>query len=152
MDEKLCYMTLFVKLLISQLSTMTAGEPCERGEFLASGRALKNHIFKSVVVRSALDCHFLCKNDKKCNSYNFMITGNICELSNSTKEARPHDFLHDEAGLYMGIRPVAGNSQKNKQRVFGGIIISLILVMKLFQPNLTQFEYVEYTSTFCKRF
>ena len=30
-------------------------------------------------------------------------------LNNSTKEARPHDFLPDDARFYMGIRPDTGN-------------------------------------------
>ena len=48
----------------------------------------------------------------KCKSYNFMITGDICELNNSTKEARPHDFLPDDARFYMGIRPDTGDISK----------------------------------------
>lgn len=88
---------------------MIVGELCERGEFLVFGRVLKNYIFKLIVVRSVFDCYFLCKNDKKCNSYNFMIIGNICELSNSIKEVWFYDFLYDEVGFYMGIRFVVGN-------------------------------------------
>ena len=108
MDQKLGYLTMFSIFFIPRLFMMASSKQCEV-KLLKSGRALKNHILKTVDVRTPLDCHFLCQNNMKCKSYNFMITGDICELNNSTKEARPHDFLPDDARFYMGIRPDTGN-------------------------------------------
>ena len=108
MDQKLGYLTIFSIFFIPRLFMMASSKQCEV-KLLKSGRALKNHILKTVDVRTPLDCHFLCQNNMKCKSYNFMITSDICELNNSTKEARPHDFLPDDARFYMGIRPDTGN-------------------------------------------
>ena len=108
MDQKLGYLTIFSIFFIPRLFMMAFSKRCEV-KLLKPGRALKNHILKTVAVRTPLDCHFLCQNNMKCKSYNFMITGDICELNNSTKEARPHDFLPDDARFYMGIRPNTGN-------------------------------------------
>ena len=107
MDQKLGYLTIFSIFFISLLFMMASSRQCEV-KLLKSGRALKNHILKTVAVRTPLDCYSLCQKNMKCKSYNFMITGDICELNNSTKEARPHDFLPDDARSYMGIRRDTG--------------------------------------------
>lgn len=104
MDQKLGYLTIFSIFFVPRLFMMASSKQCEV-KLTKSGRALKNHILKTVAVRTPLDCHFLCQNNMKCKSYNFMITGDICELNNSTKEARPHYFLPDDTRLYMRIRP-----------------------------------------------
>ena len=108
MDQKLGCLTIFSIFFILRLFLMASSKQCEV-KLSKYGRALKNHILKTVAVRTPLDCYFLCQNNMKCKSYNFMITGDICELNNSTKEARPHDFLPDDARFYMGIRPDTGN-------------------------------------------
>ncbi|XP_068730266.1 uncharacterized skeletal organic matrix protein 5-like [Montipora capricornis] len=116
MDQKLGYLTIFSIFFIPRLFMMASSKRCEP-KLLESGGALKNHILKTVAVRTPLDCFFLCQNNMKCKSYNFMISFDICELNNSTKEARPHDFLPDGARFYMGIRrdtavPVSSSSCK----------------------------------------
>ena len=108
MDQKLGCLTIFTIFFIPRLFMMASSKQCEV-KLSKYGTALKNHILKTVAVRTPLDCYFLCQNNMKCKSYNFMITGDICELNNSTKEARPHDFLPDDARFYMGIRPDTGN-------------------------------------------
>ena len=111
MDQKLGYLTIFSIFFIPRLFMMASCKRCEV-KLLKPGRALKNHILRTVAVRTPLDCHFLWH--MKCKSYNFsMITGDICELNNSTKDARPHDFLPDDARFYMGIRPDTGDISKS---------------------------------------
>ncbi|XP_074630920.1 uncharacterized protein LOC141889509 isoform X3 [Acropora palmata] len=97
--------TLFV--LIPHLGVL-ADKQCEAGEFLTPEKTLKNHNFRSVPVGSPLDCHLLCKKDPKCQSYNFVVSGNICELNNSTKEASPRDLVRDDARFYMGMKHAEG--------------------------------------------
>ncbi|XP_044163533.1 uncharacterized skeletal organic matrix protein 5-like [Acropora millepora] len=97
--------TLF--LLIPHLGVL-ADKQCESGEFLTPEKTLKNHNFRSVPVGGPLDCHLLCKKDPKCQSYNFMVIGNICELNNSTKEASPRDLVRDDARFYMGMKHAEG--------------------------------------------
>ncbi|XP_067031596.1 uncharacterized skeletal organic matrix protein 5-like isoform X2 [Acropora muricata] len=97
--------TLF--LLIPHLGVL-ADKQCEAGEFLTPEKTLKNHHFRSVPVGGPLDCHLLCKKDPKCQSYNFVVFGNICELNNSTKEASPRDLVRDDARFYMGMKHAEG--------------------------------------------
>lgn len=98
--------TLF--LLIPHLGVL-ADKQREAGEFLTPEKTLKSHNFRSVPVGSPLDCHLLCKKDPKCQSYNFMVFGNICELNNSTKEASARDLVSDGARFYMGMKHAKGN-------------------------------------------
>lgn len=97
--------TLF--LLIPHLGVL-ADKQCEAGEFLTPEKTLNNHNFRSVPVGGPLDCHLLCKKDPKCQSYNFVVFGNICELNNSTKEASPRDLVRDDARFYMGMKHAEG--------------------------------------------
>ena len=36
----------------------------------------------------------------KCQSYNYVIKDNICEINNRTKEAKPENFVSDSERFY----------------------------------------------------
>ena len=163
MDQKLGYLTIFSIFFIPLFFMMASSKQCEV-KLLKSGRALTNHIFKTVAVRTPLDCHFQCQNDIKCKSYNFMITGDICELNNSTKEARPHYFLPDDTRLYMRIRPAEGNisnftslicsNESAKKEFVQALFLSFFTFLE--RNRLLQFRSVELyffiLLIICKRF
>ena len=46
-------------------------------------------------------CYFRCAEEVTCQSYNFVIGQNVCELNNRTKEARPEDFKPDHTRFYV---------------------------------------------------
>ncbi|RMX50674.1 hypothetical protein pdam_00021433, partial [Pocillopora damicornis] len=55
---------------------------------------LKGHTYKTIKVRrGSLDCRQACLADTRCRSYNVLFIQQICELTNSTKEASPDDFI-----------------------------------------------------------
>ncbi|KAL9964960.1 hypothetical protein ACROYT_G028677 [Oculina patagonica] len=67
---------------------------------------LKGHIFKTFNARhGSLDCRQACNSDFRCQSYNYVIFRDICELNNRTKEARPEDFVKDKDRYYMRKAP-----------------------------------------------
>ncbi|XP_044179863.1 venom prothrombin activator oscutarin-C non-catalytic subunit-like [Acropora millepora] len=92
---------LSANFLISRVIQIeTTNEVC-RGEYAISGMFLKGHTFKTITVDSPTSCDSLCIQDVRCQSYNFIIGKNICELNNRTKEARPGDFVDDPWRFYM---------------------------------------------------
>ena len=90
-----------------------AGGQCKVVERSVSGKALKGHTFKEVVVRAPFECQNICENDPRCASYNFYIPERVCELNSKTKEAKPDDFVNDDLRFYMkreGMQLMAINS------------------------------------------
>lgn len=86
--------------LLSQIGVKAASE-CTSGEFAISGMFLKGHTFRTVQVEGRFQCLQICKQEERCQSYNFVITNKVCELSKRIKEARPEDFLPDVNRFYM---------------------------------------------------
>ena len=80
------------------MATSQQREPAEQSE---SGKALTGHIFKSKRVQDSHECLMFCYSELTCQSYNYVMTGNFCELNNRTKEARPRDFVRDETRFYV---------------------------------------------------
>ena len=63
---------------------------------------LKEHTFKTFNAHPhLLDCSQACNSDVRCQSYNYVMFKNICELNNRTKEARPEQFVRDKERYYM---------------------------------------------------
>ena len=65
------------------------------------GKALKGHTFDKLKANRPLDCAISCENELKCQSYNYVLNENICELNTLSKEARPEDYGTDPARIYM---------------------------------------------------
>lgn len=68
------------------------------------GMMLKEHVFKKMGISNsaapALDCLEACNNDIRCQSFNYFISQEMCELNNRTKEARPDDFVANSDRYY----------------------------------------------------
>ncbi|XP_015755374.1 PREDICTED: uncharacterized protein LOC107334920 [Acropora digitifera] len=86
--------------LLSHIGVKAASQ-CSSGERSISGMFLKGHTFRTVQVEGPFQCLQICKQEERCQSYNFVITNKVCELSNRIKEARPEDFLPDVNRFYM---------------------------------------------------
>ena len=95
-------LALFTICLISRMYGVEAANgQCKPVERSVSGKALKGHTFKELVVRAPFECQNICENDPRCASYNYFIPGRVCELNSKTKEAKPDDFVTDEQRFYM---------------------------------------------------
>lgn len=108
MDRTLEHVFMLAKCFMILIG-LTVGDQCKQSDVSTPGKALRNHIFKSVTVTGPFECHELCESDLQCHSYNFLIFGKICELNNSTKEASARDYVTDEARFYMRIWPPIGS-------------------------------------------
>ena len=92
---------LSVALLMSRISVVQATVQCPTAENSIGGMFLRGHTFKTTKVGWPVGCYLMCEEELKCQSYNFVIGHNICELNNRTKEARPEEFKADQTRFYM---------------------------------------------------
>ena len=98
--HKRLFMTLlFIEsLMIREIAT----HECGIDSYSIYQMMLKGHTFKTFNARpGSLDCRQACNFDVRCQSYNYVIFQDICELNNRTKEARPEDFVRDKDRYYM---------------------------------------------------
>ena len=84
-----------VAFLMSRVGLIEAAGQCRAGPFL------NGHTFKVVQAGNPAICMMRCEEEVRCQSYNFVIGQNICELNDRTKEARPEDFIPDDQRIYM---------------------------------------------------
>ena len=65
------------------------------------GGALLHHVYQTLKLPGSIYCLRACDDDIRCQSINHVVHGEICELNNRTKEARPEDFTTDDTKVYM---------------------------------------------------
>ena len=93
---------LSVAFLMSRISFFQAAAQCQpSAEYSIRGMFLRGHTFKTYKIKWHESCYFRCAEEVTCQSYNFVIGLNVCELNNRTKEARPKDFLPDPTRFYI---------------------------------------------------
>ena len=87
---------------ISQLFCKLEAQQCSKQSKEASqfGMKLQGHIFKRMTEPSFV-CLKECRLDVRCQSFNYVISKEMCELNNRTKEARPEDFVPDPDRYYF---------------------------------------------------
>ena len=89
-------------LVMSQMFYELDAQQCIiRGEDIIHGMMLKVHTFVEEKTAIWLNCLDKCDDDIRCQSINYVISQDICELNNHTKEARPEDFVPDSDRLYI---------------------------------------------------
>ncbi|KAL9963330.1 hypothetical protein ACROYT_G032522 [Oculina patagonica] len=63
---------------------------------------LRRNIYKRILGAPMGDvCLLECYRDIRCQSFNYVISQNMCELNIRTKEARPEDFVPDSDRYYF---------------------------------------------------
>ncbi|XP_078345652.1 uncharacterized protein LOC144631135 [Oculina patagonica] len=67
------------------------------------GMMLERHIFKRITgpVMNYI-CLLECEADIRCQSFNYVISDESCELNDRTKEARPEDYVPNSDRFYFG--------------------------------------------------
>ena len=91
--------TLFV---MSQMFYELDAQQCIiRSEQSIRGMMLKGHTFSQEKTEIWLNCLDKCDDDIRCQSFNYVISQDICELNNRTEKARPEDFVPDSDRLYV---------------------------------------------------
>ena len=83
---------------------------CFDGEYSIKNMMLRQHIFKEKKTLKSLECLMLYKEDVRCQSFNYVINQDICELNNRTKEAAPKNFVQNFKRYYVGLVTNRGKS------------------------------------------
>jgi len=87
---------------MSRIGVFQAAAQCQpAAEYSIRGMFLRGHTFKTFKIEWHESCYFRCAEEVTCQSYNYVIDQNLCELNNRTKEARPGDFIADQTRFYM---------------------------------------------------
>lgn len=82
------------------LVTAHAENQC-RTEVNMPGVALRGFVFKNMTVTAPSRCDAKCLGEITCQSYNYHMEKNICELNNRTKEARPENLRSNTSWFYI---------------------------------------------------
>ena len=95
-----------VLLALCHMIPEVTGQQCspseQKREVSILGMMLQGHIFKKITGATLGNiCLQECYRDVRCQSFNFVIYQDMCELNNRTKEARPEDFVPNSARYYF---------------------------------------------------
>ena len=71
-----------------------------RSESSIFGWMLRGHVYETLLAELPFTCVFKCREDNRCQSFNWVISLLICEFNNRTKEARPEDFIPNPERFY----------------------------------------------------
>ena len=91
---------MFVISVLGQVHCVVVIPQCSSGGSIL-GWTLQGHIYKTMEANSPLDCLFACREDDRCQSFNWVISLHLCEFNNRTKEARSEDFVSDPNRFYF---------------------------------------------------
>ena len=68
------------------------------------GMMLKGHVFKTIKTSMSLECLKTCNDDPRCQSFNYVMLQDICELNDFTKEAGPQYFVKNTDRYYITVK------------------------------------------------
>ena len=71
-----------------------------RSESSIFGWMLRGHVYDTLLAELPFTCVFKCREDNRCQSFNWVISLLTCEFNNRTKEARPEDFIPNPERSY----------------------------------------------------
>ena len=121
---------LSVAFLMFRIGVFQAAAQCQpSAEYSIRGMFLRGHTFETYKIAWHESCYFRCAEEVTCQSYNYVIGQNLCELNNRTKEARPEDFMPDQSRFYMKRARNRGTLQSSSHLcvcLFQGSILSAV--------------------------
>ena len=71
-----------------------------RSESSIVGWMLRGHVYDTLLAELPFTCVFKCREDNRCQSFNWVISLLTCEFNNRTKEARLEDFIPNSDRSY----------------------------------------------------
>lgn len=90
-------------VMLAQMFSEVATRQCE-SIYSNYGMMLKEHVFRTIRTSMSLECLSACNDDLRCQSFNYVMLQNICELNNLTKEAGPQYFVKSIDRYYMTVK------------------------------------------------
>ena len=89
--------------MFCQVNTQHCGGEC-KGETSIGGRILKGFTFKKMKVSNPSECHQACNENVRCQSFNYVILKDICELNNRSKDATIEELDQDPHRYYVQVK------------------------------------------------
>lgn len=93
-------LSLVGQLLSASASTCDSHDHCHT-EQSALYKALVGFIYRILEKRKPHECFEACHADLICQSFNYVLLKEKCELNNRTKEAKPGHYLTDKDRFYV---------------------------------------------------
>ena len=99
MTARIVFRISIVALLV--YSAITQKCPASgRTESSILGWMLRGHVYDTLLAELPFTCVFKCREDNRCQSFNWVISLLTCEFDNRTKAARPEDFIKNPERSY----------------------------------------------------
>lgn len=93
-------MHFFIVIALCYVHEVLA-QQCKRDGHAIFGMMLQRQTFRTMKSSIAVECHQACNNHFRCHSFNYVISAELCELNNRTKEARPESFVPNSERYYV---------------------------------------------------
>ena len=119
--------SILALLALCQTVYTVSAQQC-REEYSIYGMKLKRHTFNKTKASNWSACIQACEGDIRCQSINYAIGQEMCELNKRTKEARPADFVSDEKKSYM--------KRLNKRGISTGMFVYVIFLSYWWYANI----------------
>jgi len=100
----LCSLPVLLALfhVLHEVAAQQCSANGQKREASIFGMMLQRHIFKRITGATLGNvCLQECYRDVRCQSFNFVISQDMCELNNRTKAARPENFVADPERYYF---------------------------------------------------
>lgn len=104
-------MQFFIVIALCYVPEVFA-QQCKRDGNAIFGMMLQRHTFRMMKSSIAVECHQACNNDFQCHSSNYVISEELCELNNRTKEARPDNFVPNSERYHVKSNKKRGECQR----------------------------------------
>lgn len=92
-------------VLLAQMFSEVVTTQCE-SLYSVYGMMLKGHVLKTIKTSTSLECLHACNDDPICQSFNYLMLQDTCELNNFTKEAGPQYFVKTTDRYYITVKGV----------------------------------------------
>ena len=103
------------------------------------GWMLQEHIYNTMSAELPDTCVQVCREDNRCQSFNWVISLLKCEFSNRSKEARPEDFIPNPDRFYHKRDRKRGEKKNCSKFIInncGDLLGSKLRSLKSFDSNL----------------
>ena len=88
---------------LCQMICKAVSQEC-KDETSITGKMLKGFMFKKMKVSNPSECLQACNDEVRCQSFNYVILQDICELNNRTRNASPQDLEEDPHRYYFPVK------------------------------------------------
>lgn len=92
-------------VLLARMFSEVVTTQCE-SLYSVYGMMLKGHVLKTIKTSTSLECLQACNDDPICQSFNYLMLQDTCELNNFTKEAGPQYFVKSTDRYYITVKGV----------------------------------------------